>query len=78
MYKGYYVQFTTSWGKLYKHNILKNFNFPINKIHEDEYTTYKLLYKSNKVVFTNKKMYNYLQRCNSTTGSGFILKNKIH
>ena len=56
------VTFVTSWGKLYKASLFASIHFPNGKIHEDEYTTYKLLYLSKKTVFLNESHYFYYQR----------------
>lgn len=74
----YYIQMVVTWGKLYKYGLFKEIRFPFGKIHEDEFTTYKLLYKANKVVFTTEPLVYYWQRSDSITGSGFNLKNALH
>ena len=59
-----------AWNKLYKRNLFKDdIRYPYGKIHEDEFTTYKLLYKAEKISYTNQKMYYYRQRENSITSS---------
>lgn len=49
-------------GKLYKKNLFYEIRFPKGKIHEDEYTTYKLFYIADKIAVTNLKLYYYRQR----------------
>ena len=63
----YYPQMVVAWGKLYKAGLFQHVRFPLGKVHEDEYTTYRLLYLSNKIVFTTEKLYYYLQTENSIT-----------
>ena len=59
-----------AWNKLYKRNLFKDdIRYPYGKIHEDEFTTYKLLYKAEKISYTKQKMYYYRQRENSITSS---------
>ena len=60
-----YVTFVTSWGKLYRTSLFSSTRFPKGKIHEDEYTTYKLLYRASKTVFLNNPLYFYFQRNDS-------------
>lgn len=72
------VQLTVSWGKLYKTELFKEIRFPVGKIHEDEFTTYKVLYKANKIVLTTEPLLYYWQRPDSIMGVGFKLKNKLH
>lgn len=47
------------WNKLYKRELFSNIRFPKGKIHEDEYTTYKLFYEANKIAYLNLPMYYY-------------------
>ena len=50
-------------GKLYKAILFSNERFPISDHfnYEDEALTYKLVYNSNKIAITDKKMYYYFQ-----------------
>ena len=65
-----------TWNKIYKLDIFKKYNirFPVGKLHEDNYTTYKLYYYSNGVYLVNKKLYYYLQRNDSIMGKKFNVK----
>lgn len=60
--------FITAWGKLYKAKLLKNIEFPIGRIHEDEFIIYQLLYRSQKVTYIDIPIYYYFQREDSITG----------
>ncbi|MFA9558198.1 glycosyltransferase [Evansella sp. AB-rgal1] len=62
------------WNKLFKVEILKNIRFPMNRLHEDVFTTYKIFFNANKVVTTEKKMYFYLQRPNSIMRKEFSFR----
>lgn len=57
--------FVTAWGKIYKSILWKDVRFPKGLIHEDEYTTYKLLYQAKKTVFIDIPLYCYYQRSDS-------------
>lgn len=61
-------------GKLYKRSLFKDIRYPKDKYHEDEFVTYKLLYKSNKVVTSSAQLYYYTQRDKSITGDRYSLK----
>lgn len=74
----FYEQLTVSWGKIFKSELFKEVRFPIGKIHEDEFTTYKILYKANKIVFTTEALLYYWQRPDSIMGTGFKIKNRLH
>lgn len=63
-----YLQSVVSWNKLYKRSLFENVRFPVGKIHEDEFTTYVLFYKSDKVVYNTGIYYYYYQRTDSIMG----------
>ena len=52
-----HVEMVVAWNKIYKKELFDDIEFANGKIHEDEFTTYKLLYKANKVVKINKYLY---------------------
>lgn len=56
-------------GKVFKRHIFDEIRFPINKLHEDEFTIHKILHNTKSFVTTNLKLYNYLQRENSIMSS---------
>ena len=56
------IYFVVAWGKLYKKTLFNTIRYPVGKIHEDEYTTYKILYNSSTVAYLHEKIYFYLQR----------------
>ena len=69
-----YDTFTVAWNKLYPLNYFSDIRYPKGKIHEDEFTTYKLLEKADKVAYIEYPFYYYIQRNNSIMGDGFTLK----
>ena len=58
-----------AWNKLYKKEILNDIEFPIGRKMEDLAVMYKIFEKVNKVVYTDKIEYYYLQRKNSILGN---------
>ncbi len=75
MYSNNYVGTTVVWNKLYKKYIYNDLRFPIGKINEDEFCTYKALYNCNKnIVVTNKALYYYRYNPSSIMGKKFDLK----
>ena len=56
-------------GKLYKKDLFKGIRFPTGKLHEDEFTTYKVLFKTEKCVFVNQPLYYYYNNPESITKS---------
>lgn len=62
-----------TWNKLYKRSLFieNGIKFPVGKIHEDNFTTYKLLFFADKVGFLNKATYYYVQRSQSIMNMTF-------
>lgn len=60
-----YLKKVVVWNKLYKKELFEKIRFPLGKLHEDEYTTYKILYTAQKIVSTNKILHGYMQTKNS-------------
>ena len=65
---------TVAWGKLYKTSIFENIRYPKGKYHEDVFTTYKVIARCEKLVYTSAKKYYYRQREQSITQSTFSPK----
>lgn len=63
------TQLVTAWGNLYKKRLFYDIVFPVGRIHEDEFVTYKLLYKSKKVTLTSAELLYYWQRDDSIMGA---------
>lgn len=65
-----------AWNKLYKLSLFKENNifFPKGKLHEDNFTTYKLYYYAKKISLIPDKLYFYLQRTDSIMGKKFNIK----
>lgn len=74
----FYVQMVIACGKLYKRKLFREIRFPVGRIHEDEFTTYKLIYNAKKVVFTTSQLFFYWQREDSIMGAGFNISHKLH
>jgi len=60
-----YLKKVVVWNKIYRKEIFDNIRFPLGKLHEDEYTTYKILYTANKIVSTSEILHGYMQTQNS-------------
>ena len=59
---GYWI---IACAKLYKRELFQEIRYPVGKIHEDEFTTYQLIYKAKKIAYAEQKYYYYLQRDDS-------------
>jgi len=69
-----YLKMTVAWNKLYKTELFSNILYDKGKIHEDESTTYKILYKANKVVIISDIIYYYRYVPNSITNQKISIK----
>lgn len=54
-----HVTATVAWGKLYKLSDFESVRYPLGKIHEDEYTTYKILLTASRVAYIDEPLYFY-------------------
>lgn len=68
------VKYVVAWNKLYKRDLFNKIRYPVGRIHEDEFTTYQLLWKANRIAVTNQYLYYYLQRPTSIMGNPFSVK----
>lgn len=55
------ISTTPAWGKLFEKDLLQDFRYPINRIHEDYYTTWKLLFRAQNIAVVSQPMYFYFQ-----------------
>mgnify|MGYP002524195620 CR=1 FL=1 len=63
-----------AWGKLYRANLFRGIRYPVGLIHEDDATTPKLLFRSNKISMIPERLYYYRTRPDSITGCSFSAK----
>ena len=75
MYEPDYSFFVAACGKIYKREVFNDIRFPEGRIHEDDFTMYKVFLRSRKVLFVNLPMYFYRSREGSITSSQFSEKN---
>lgn len=62
---------TVAWGKLYKSSLFEGIRYPVGRLHEDVFTTHKLVAAGKKVVVGNAKMYLYRIRSGSISKTVF-------
>ena len=53
------VRTVVAWNKLYDAELFKNIRYPQGKLHEDEFTTYKLIFRADAIAIKNRKLYFY-------------------
>lgn len=76
---GHGIQFVVTWGKIYRTSLFtKNaVLYPLGKLHEDNLTTYKLLYHAKKISYVNTPVYVYVTRADSLSCNEDINKEKV-
>ncbi len=62
------------WSKLYRRELFDNIRFPFGKLHEDEFTDYKLFDLCEKVAVLDKTMYFYRVNPDSIVRRSYSLK----
>lgn len=62
------------WNKLYKTELVKDIPYAVGKLNEDEFWTYRVFGRANKVARLNKTMYYYFQRSSSIMGVGYNIR----
>ena len=55
----YHVTATIACCKLYKKSCFENIRYPLGKLHEDEYTTYKILFEKSLISYLKESLYFY-------------------
>ena len=64
-------------GKVYKKESFRHIRFPVGRIHEDEFTTYKLLFATKKVAVIDAPLYYYYQNDNGIMRSPWSPKRLV-
>ena len=54
-------QYNYAWGKLYHKSVFQDIRYPVGKNFEDTFTTYKTLYRCEKIAYTDLPLYYYLR-----------------
>lgn len=72
-----YVNSVIMCNKLFKKELFKKTYYPENRVIDDEFITYKLIYKSKKIVTTDRELYFYVQSEDSVMRNNFKEKRVI-
>lgn len=59
------INATIAWGKLYRKRCFEQIRYPVGKLHEDEFVTYRILFKLPYITFVNIKLYYYFKNAQS-------------
>lgn len=69
LYQKETVLLTVAWAKLYRRDCFATIRFPVGKLHEDEFTTYRVLFQQEKLTYVPAPFYAYYWNPQSITGS---------
>lgn len=71
----YYVRHviaaTVAWGKLYKKECFRDLRYPPGKLHEDEFVTYRILFRYPEIPVVGAPLYAYFQNPEGITGGAW-------
>ncbi len=56
-----------AWGKLYQKSCFEKLRYPVGKIHEDEFVTYRILYAQPYIAYIQEKLYFYFENAQGIT-----------
>lgn len=73
-YVEHHVNATVACGKLYRKECFETIRYPVGKIHEDEYVTYRILFEKEKLVFIIAPLYAYFVNPKGITNSEWTPK----
>ena len=68
------VNATVAYGKLYQKKCYAEIRYPIGKIHEDQFTTYKILFDAEQIAVISSPLYFYYQNADGITKSNWSPK----
>lgn len=67
MFSEQYAMYVVVWNKLYRRTVWENLRFPVGKLHEDEFVSYKFLYEQKRIGIYYDRFYHYRKRQGSIT-----------
>ena len=63
--------YQTVWNKLYRRQVLEGILFEKGRCHEDDFWTYQVFDRMDRLAVVERPMYHYLQRSGSIMGAGY-------
>ena len=66
--------YQTVWNKLYRRKVMNDILFAFGKYNEDEFWTYRVFDRMEKLAVVREPLYNYLQRGTSIIGVGYNIR----
>ena len=74
LFSEYHLEAVVAWGKLYKKEYFADVRYPLGRIHEDEFVTYKLLFQNKTISFVNLPLYFYYENAQSIMHSKWSVR----
>lgn len=69
--------FVVACGKLFRRTLFEDVEFPLGRLHEDEFVAHRVLGRSRRVVVVDRALYFYRQHPRSIMGSGFSYRRAV-
>lgn len=66
-----------AWNKLYHRSLFEKLRYPVGKLHEDEFTTYKAIFAAERIGVTPVRLYAYYQNPNGIMNAQWSPK-RVH
>lgn len=63
-----------AWNKLYRRSLWDGIRYPLGKIHEDEFVTYRIFGRARAAVLLPERLYHYIERDGSIVHSRYTLR----
>lgn len=70
----YGVESIVACGKLFHSSLWSNVRFPDGRLHEDEFTTYRVLFQETNIALSDALFYYYRMRSNSITNTSWNIR----
>lgn len=69
-----HASFVSAWGKLYRKELFSQVRYPLGKIHEDQFTTYRVMHAARSVAEVGACLYGYFFNETGITHSRFSIR----
>ena len=63
-----------AWNKLYRRSLWEDIRYPLGKLHEDEFVTYRILARVGIAVLLPDRLYHYVERAGSIMHTKYTLR----
>lgn len=69
------ISYVVVWNKLYAARLWDGVRFPVGKLHEDEFTTYRIMDRCDVVALVPAALYHYVQHSGSIMHAAYSIRN---